>query len=454
MIPFRGPVRLSRNLLLFVTALTALAGLAPATHAGLLQELYLSRPELEPSSARLDPGYLAALEDVEMQLRRRYPRAELKASELWVDQTIGLSGNVAFPRGKEQYRARRVGLEIDQPLYDPTIAPEIAASRARLRQVDALGRVSVEGRTRALVENFLRACRHRDIADSAARVVTRLETELNNVQRSRDAHIATLSDVQNIRLALSSTRLERNNHHQGLLRAVSALGPDAADIRAWPALLNDADLIALADYGLGRSHESPDVEVLFAAADELGHQASSLRRSTLPVFSLSGYYGSDDSEKSLFGGARDFRFFEGGLTVRWVFFDRGMNYSQARATEHRRRAAEAAAFARSGELRRNRTESRRLLTEAATVVAELADIVAQHKTLNEATSRAYEAGHESYMNAIRAYLSYESAYRDHVNARYDLLHQSVSHLAEAIGWSDSLVSQLDALFTASIPNGT
>jgi len=161
---------------------------------------------------------------------------------------------------------------------------------------------------------------------------------------------------------------------------------------------------------LGHSSESAQVDLLYATADEQRYKASASRRRSLPVLRLTGYYGTDSADKSLFGGARDFRFFEGGLTVRWAIFDRGMNLSEARQLAYRQRAAEAAALSLSGEFRRDRSEEQRLLDESATAVAELAEIVSQHAILRDAAERAYAAGQESYMNAIRAYRSHESAH--------------------------------------------
>lgn len=420
--------------------------LAQSSHAGLLNDLYLARPDLAPAATAADPGYMAAEMDLEMQRRRYLPKIDARASELWISQSIRQSGNVAFPSGSEQYRGRRMGIDLDQPIYDPTIRPQIEAARARIRQARSLGRANTEQQTRALVEEFIRASRHHTLIESTQRVITRLETELAGVTRSQEARVATVSDVQNIRLALSATKLERSKHKQSFMRAVAGLGAEEPASQGWAAFRSDASPLALADAALGHSSESAEVDLLYATADEQKYKAQASRRRSLPVLSLSGYYGTDSADKSLFGGPRDFRFFEGGLTVRWAIFDRGMNLSEARQLTYRQRAAEAAALTLSGELRRDRSEERRLLDESATAVAELAEIVNQHAILKDASSRAYAAGQESYMNAIRAYLSHESAFRDLTNARHDLLERSVAHLAEAIGWNENLVHQVDPLF--------
>lgn len=414
--------------------------------AGLLNDLYLARPDLAPTAATEAAGYKAAEMDLEMQKRRYLPKVDARASELWVDQSITQSGNVVFPSGSEQYTATRAGIEVDQPLYDPTIKPQIDAARARLRQVESLGRASVENQTRSLVEAFLRASRHHTLIQSTQRVIDRLETELSGVTRSQEARVATVADVQNIRLALSATKLERSKHKQSFMRAVAAMGAEEAASRGWAALQDDANPIDFADAALGHSHPSPQVDLLYATAEEQRHKARASRFRSLPIVSLTGYYGIDNAEKSLFGGPRDFSFFEGGVTVRWAIFDRGMNLSDARQLAYRQRAAEAEALAVSGELRRDRAEERRLLDESAVAVGELAEIVKQHAVLMDASARAYAAGQESYMNAIRAYLSHESAFRDLTNARHDLLERTVAHLGDAIGWNADLIKQIDARF--------
>lgn len=433
---------------LLLAALLGPALLPAPAAAALLRDLYLSRPELGAGAGADNPDLLATEQDVELNQRRRWPKLEVKATELWVSQSIRQSGNVAFPSGREEYRARRFGVELDQPLYDPTIRPQIEAARARLRQTQSLGRLNVDGQTRRLIEGFLTASRHHQLTGSTARVIKRLETELAGVTRSQEAKIATVSDVQNIRLALSATRLARNNHQQGFIRAVGAIGAEAVATSGWAALGTDVDPLTLAEAAIGRSVPSAEVELLYARADEERHQAAASRRATLPVLSLTAYYGMDDAQASLFGGPRDFRFFEGGLSLRWAIFDRGMNYSEARQAAQRQRAAEQAARARSGELQRDRSQTRRLLEEAGSAVTELAEIVDQHEVLMTTSARAYAAGQESYMNAVRAYLAHESSYRDLVNARYNLLEDTVAHLAEAIGWGDELVRQVDACFIA------
>jgi outer membrane protein, protease secretion system len=420
--------------------------LAHSTYAGLLNDLYLARPDLAPKATTDDPGYKAAEMDLQMQQRRYLPKIDARASELWISQSINQSGNVAFPSGSEQYRGRRMGIDLDQPLYDPTIRPQIDAARARIRQAQSLGRANTEQQTRALVEGFIKASRHHVLIESTQRVITRLETELAGVTRSQEARVATVSDVQNIRLALSATKLERSNHKQSFMRAIAGLGAEESASHGWSEFRSDANPLVLADAALGHSSDSPEVDLLYATADEQKYKAQASRRRSLPVISLTGYYGTDSADKSLFGGPRDFRFFEGGLTVRWAIFDRGMNLSEARQLAYRQRAAEAAALNLSGELRRDRSEERRLLDESAEAVNELAEIVNQHAILMDASTRSYAAGQESYMNSIRAYLSHESAFRDLTNARHDLLERSVAHLADAIGWNENLVHQVDALF--------
>jgi outer membrane protein TolC len=430
-------------------ALAALLGAALLPHpaaAEFLHELYLARVESGPEAGADDADRLAAELDVQLQQRRRLPKLELKANELWINQSIRQSGNVAFPRGREEYRGRRLGVELDQPLYDPTIGPQIAAARARQRQVASLGEIGAAGQTRALVEGFVTASRHHQLSRATASLITRLETELSGVTRSQEARVATVADVQNIRLALSATRLERNKHEQGFIRAVGAIGAEAVATRGWASLRPEADPLELVEAATGRSVPSPEVELLYARAEEERHKAAATRRRTLPTFSLVGYYGMDDAEASLFGGPRDYRFFEGGIAMRWAIFDRGMNYSEARQSAQRQRAAEAAARARSGALQRDRGQARRLLDEAAAAVRELGEIVAQHEVLMTSASRAYAAGQESYMNMVRAYLAYESSSRDLVNARHDLLEDAIAHLGEAVGWSEELVKQVDACF--------
>lgn len=429
-------------------ALAALLVAVPGVQAGALLDLYNGGREADPFARAAALEVKAAEQGVITQQRRYLPRAAISAREVWVEQDIKQSGNAVFQSGKEGYDNLRVTAEVELPIYDPTTRPLIEAARARLRQTQGYGRVAVERQARQLVEGFVRATRAHSLALSSDRVIARLEKELDAVTKSQEAKIATVTDVQNIRLALASMRRERNSFVQQFNNELAELGATGEVSPAgWVSLDLGIDAASLlSDAGAARS---VDVDILRAQVDEMGHQASASRRRTLPVLSLVGQYGFDDAGGSLFGGPRKFSQYEFGVAVQWAVFDRGMNYSEAREHAYRQRAKEAELRAVAQEKDHGDALAVKILEQSAASVAELEELVEQHKVLMIASARAYEAGQESYANSITAYLAYESAMRELSNARYDHLQRAVGLRARATGWDVALVGKVDAFFTAA-----
>lgn len=434
-----------------LAAALMLAALVPCgLRAGLLKELYDDSLSSSPAAAAADFELKAAEQNVATQRMRYLPRISAVGREAWAYQDIQESGNAVFLQGHNDYDATRLTVEVDQPLYDPTIGPRVDASRARLRQQQYQSRASDEWQTRLVVERFLNTVRLQALLKSSERVIARLERELDAVTRSHDARVATITDLQNIKLALAGVKRERSNFYQQLNYELGALGPASGALRdATLRLTDDVNLSAVFPSTGPDGKLRAQAGVLGEEIAEIGHNATATRRRSWPVISLYGQYSIDNASGSVFGGARDLTTVEGGLMVRWDVFDRGMNRSEARELTYRRRAKEAQLAALLTEQSRADEHGRAMLERADDGVSELEDIVKQHEVLQEATARAYAAGKETYINSITAYLTYESTLRELISARHDRLMRHVAYYAEFSGWDDTLVAKVDGLFVAA-----
>ncbi|MDF3058828.1 MAG: hypothetical protein K0R17_3043, partial [Rariglobus sp.] len=142
----------------------ALAGLALSAgtaglQAGPLLDIYSGTSANDSSSVVAELNLQAADQHVQTQKQRYMPKVSLIAREGWIYQDIKDEGTTVFQNGNANYDSTRFNVELDQPLYDPTIKPQIDAAKARRRQALSRGHYTSEVRTRQVVEGFLRAVR-------------------------------------------------------------------------------------------------------------------------------------------------------------------------------------------------------------------------------------------------------------------------------------------------------
>lgn len=341
-------------------------------------------------------------------------------------------------------------MELEQPLFDATIQSHVEASRSRLRQQQLRAELSNDWQTRLVVEGFIRAVRTQSLIRSSDRVIARLEKELDGVSKSHEAKVATITDVQNIKLALASVKRERNNFVQQLRADLGAIGPASRQLLdANLQIADGADLAARFPASATTETRKAAVAILEAEASEIGHRSAAAARRSLPTLGLYAQYGLDSAAGSVFGGARDLNAFEVGVVLRWDIFDRGINRSEAREWNYRCLAKEAELKAVLAEQERAEEYGRGLLDQSGDGIAELADLVKQHEVLQTASARAYAEGKESYMNSITAYLAYEAAVRELITAKHDQVLRHVGLYAASAGWDEALVQKVDGLFVAA-----
>ncbi len=417
---------------------------------GVLRDIYNEARTASPVSAAAEFELKAAEQNVNTQSRLYRPRFSAQVRELLSYQDVSNSTNTAiFQEGSDSYGVTRVLVEMDKPLIDPTIKPRIDAARSRLQQQQYRSQAAVEYQTRDIIIGFLRAARLQELTQSVDRVIARLEKELEAVTKSHEAKVATVTDLQNIRLSLAGMKRDRNSLEQQLRYELAAMGATAQSLKGTALHLSPgADLAALFPAVEQTNSGEAAIGILTAEAEEISQKAAEARRRDLPTLSLYAQYGLDYAAGSVFGGRRDLSGVEVGVVLNWNIFDRGINRSEAKEFEYRRRAKEAELAARQTEQARNDAYGRSLLSQAGGGIAELSDLVQQHDVLQQASARAYAEGKESYLNSLTAYLAFEAALRELIGARHDQLMRHVSFYARSAGWNQDLVEKVDGLFAS------
>lgn len=433
-----------------LTALACLLMLSTESKAGGLLDVYTSLMTTDPSAKAVEFQNKAAEQNVITQKRNYLPKISVIAKEGWAYQNIRDSGSPIFPSGKSDFERRRVQVELDQPIFDSTIKPSIEASKARLRQVQIRGERNTELQTQEIIQEYLRLARFKELVGSVDRVIARLESEAASIAKSNDAKIATVGDVQGIKLSLAAMKRERNNFSLYLNRSLAILGVGPEVLKS-AALNSDAlkNFSTPQPSDAAAGDQKAELLVLHAEMDEFSSQAKVEKRRSLPTISLFGAYGLYQDGGSIFGGALDQDLYEVGVVLKWDIFDRGLNHSKAREYEYLKLAKEAELLAKQKERERDSKAAKDILAHSKRSVNEMADLVEQNKVLMVSAARAYDAGKDTYINSINAYLASEAATREWINARHDLVMTQVDAKAQADGWNKPLVENVDALFASS-----
>jgi outer membrane protein TolC len=432
----------------------ALAGWIMATqesHAGGLLDVYnqLSATS-DPTASVSQYKTKAAEQNVITQKRGYLPRLTVNANVAWAYQDIIESGSPLFPSGKEDFDRTRSQVEFDQPLFDPSIKSSIDVSKAQLKQTEAKGRLSQEYHTQRIIHEYLRLARFKELIGSADRVITKLESESESITKSNNAKIATINEVQSIKLSLAAMRRERNNFELQQNRSLAILGVGPEAVKA--ATINPNSLKSFAADASPKApleENQAEIRVLEAEAAEFASQAKLEKKRWLPTVSLYAQYGLFKDGGSVFGGPLNQNIYEAGLVLRWNIFDRGIGRSKAKEYEYLVKAKEAELAMKQQENQRLDNASKHLLSQSTRSLDELADIVEQSKVLKDSAFRAYDAGKETYINFISAYLASEASIREWIAARHELVMNQVIVNAQTQGWNRTLVENVDRLFAGS-----
>lgn len=423
-----------------ILMLQASLGAATVLSADGLVSIYEDRFESADSRSSDDYRALAARENVVTQQRGYLPRVSLEAKELWIDQDIDQDEIEVLRTGREDFRGRRFKVEVEQPLIDATIFSRIDAATSRLEHREALAGLRRETEIRQFVFAFLEAARARGMAEAYRPVIERLETELANSEKSLEENVATVTDVENIRIALAAMKQERGNAERRMRVRLAEANLEASALEGVAISFEDLRRPELAAAGT-----LTEVDALRAEMGVFASMAETARRETWPRLQLVGTYEYDDADDSVFGGARTVSQYEVGVAIRWDIFDRAANYSEAREMDYLRRAVEAEMLqAQALRTRRMAVVEEAAANSESNIEATRARLE-RMQAVSEAKARGYDAGTETYIAMVNAFLQKEGARRAYVDAYFEAVMAHAELAGESVGWGRESVEYLDRI---------
>lgn len=442
----------------FPVALTLLGlsllspGNCPAQGDNLL-EVFDRIIQTSPDVRHVHYRALAAEQAVTTRQRHYLPSATLEANELWVDQTVDQTEIDVLRQGDSQFGNRRILAEIEQPIFDATLRPELRAARARSNYEHFMREYTVEQVARDTIEHYIEAARLNTLLRSLHRVIARLESEQTPVTRMLDEQLATLEDMATLNRNLIFAQRERADVANRLALTLYRLG--LSEVPAdWGTLDVDRDTSAL---DISPSPDRPDTDtdvsdrLLLLERTELEQQLSAAKRSHFPRLSLIGRYEYDDADDSVFGGAREITAFEVGLAVTWDIFEGGTVRSRMRELHYLKMAKDAEREATHQHTQRAREDARLQAEQAGRNVDYSKQLMEYQASIMDASQRGYAAGTQAYLNALEAFVLYESIVRNWENARFDQLVHRIRGHGDQHGWNRDLAAAVDALFPSHTP---
>jgi outer membrane protein TolC len=426
-----------------VTAL--FLGVVPSwqSNAGELLELYANRNESDPMIEALKYRKLAAQQRVTTSRLGYLPSVALESQQLWLEQDVWQNDSDVFQSGTEGYAVGRLNVLLDQPLFDATLAPQVAAAQALYHRTEVLFNLTIEQATQRIAENYLNATRHYSKMRSLERVKARLEKELEKVTKNFEVKLATVAEVETVKMNLTSARLDLSVARQDFDSARLNLGADYSSGK-WSVLAPNAVLPA---GSLMATNEGPsDLAALHLEVASLEQEAIASKRHDWPRVSLYSKYSIDDADDSNFGGARNVEDFEVGVGIRWDAFDRGVNRSRAKELSYLKMSKAAEYEAKMAELDGMKKQGLSALEQSQKRVTDARELMDHQAAILDAADKGYNAGTESYLNDLNAFLLYESSVRDWESARFEQLSQWMQLSARSSGWTKGLIEVMDPLF--------
>ena len=432
---------------IFVAVVAATISLPDKVYAGRLVEIYNQLQGSDEFTGAIEFRALHAERSIETRKRLYYPSVSLVAKELMVEQRISQDETGIFEEGRAGYNRATVEVEVDQPLYDSTISPQIDEAEAKYENQQQLMAHVAEQKTRLVVESFINATKYYALNDSYERVITRLEEELVKAEQRFDVMVATFSDVENVKFSLATIRHEQSINNQRLKYELLHLdqGEQAMEQR-WVALSEDFNVSDLAG-SLTSKLQNHEVNALKAEVVEVEKRMAAVDKKDWPRLSLVGRYIYDDSAGSVFGGARTFSGYEFGVKIKWDLYDRGVNRSESQSLNYLKMAKEVEVRNKVKQLERDKAVTQMNLEQSKSDINNLKIIVDHQDTIRAAVERSFTTGGtESFINVINSFLLHEFSLRKWESARHDGLFITVDHLGREYGWDDTFVQVVDKLF--------
>lgn len=416
--------------------------------AGAFKDAYAKYKSTDPDLRSRAFLLKAAGQDVITQKRGYYPKLMFEAKQVAVWQDID-QDNVGgvFQSGSDSYGSSRIKLELDQPLIDLTLKHKVGEAKAVERYHEGMLQVTEEQLTERFVLVFLEAVRFGHLEDSIDRVIARLEKELASASESFEERMATVEDVENIKLALVAMRQEKLLMREQQRRSLAqlALGPDTiANLK-----LSDQSNLQLPRPVGSQGVYFPRGTTAQAEIDALDSRIRATQGVDAPRLGLYGLVQHDDAGGSQFGTERTLNGYEVGLVLRWNFFDSGVNQSEAQRLAYLKQAKEAELEALKAFNDRKFDFAEQSVKLSQSNLRSLDNLVRHQSSILKAVELAYEEGGEkTYISMINAFMIYESQVRQRIQGRFDYIKNQTDLYASHTGWSSGLIEDLDRMFVA------
>ncbi len=390
----------------------------------------------------------AAQQRVITEKRAYRPLVSMEAEELYVSEDVD-SSNPIFRDGNAKYGNTRIRLNIEQPIYDASIRLNVESEQKRSDKQSALVKIIETETTRSFLQSYFSVALYDVINQSYLRVIQQLERELGKANVRLDRKLATVDEIENLKLQLVSSQRDARLNRVLLQRNLGKLGKTptkngihilskTADLSIFSAL-KDTDETAV----------SPKISALENEISSLELQAEGKRKERLPKVNLLGLYEYDDANESIFGGDRRLESYAVGVGLRWKLYQRGTIESKTQELLYQQLAKEAELEAVKGQMDKGVDESKWTLDASLQQALDAEKLVNHQATIKQALDKGYQAGTASFASSLDAMLYYEATVREWEKARYEVLFKYIDFKARLLEFSDSDIRTLDALFVAA-----
>jgi outer membrane protein TolC len=409
-----------------------------------MAELYRKREFNNPVLLGEHYKMKAAEQSVITSKRNYYPSLSLNAEYLQIEQNIQQDEIDVFRQGSAGFQNQRVGLEFEQPLFDPSIRPGIDLGKARLEAAQLSLIEAKQDQLRNFIFEYLTAANLKNNILSYQRVLNHLTKQEQDMKQKFENQLATRWDIAVLRHNIVHTKRELSQQSYELNKLLQNLGISDAD-DSW-GTLTKADIQDVLTVEGFQPIEASASRILKAEYKELEAKQAAISSKRLPSLQLIARYDFDNADDSLFGGAREITNYQVGIALSWDLFAGGRILSEIKEYEYLVLAKQAELDAVTRAKSNHRTTTAQNVAQSSAQVIQSKELMAQQKEIMETTAVAYEAGKDSYVNALDAFMLYESSRREYVDAQFNTIRILIEHIGERTGWDRDLLDSVDALF--------
>lgn len=421
-----------------------------AQNTAVAGELYEMLKQNEDQGARINAAKYrmkAAEQRIEIQKSAYGPLISIDAEELYASEEIKSSSPV-FRDGLAKYGNARIRLNIEKPLYDSSIKYKVQAKQKQAQKFGALVRVVQTESKQKILKAYISAGLYGVVNESYKRVITQLGSELNKASIRLDNKLATVSEIENLKVQLLSTERDARLNKVLLQRSLGEIGKKPFKTNQY-YLNQNVDLVNFTSLTSGdNTVTAPVLSILSDEIQSLSLEAEGVRREKFPKLNFLGRYEYSDANESIFGGDRRLETYSVGIGLKWELYRRGVMKPRHQALIYEKMAKEAEVKAIKDELKKGSSESEWTLTALYKRAQDAAKLVAHQATIKQSLEKGYNAGTESFAAALDAMLYSEATIREWEKSRHEVLLKYIDFKAQLLEFSDFDLKALDALFVA------